>query len=161
MITQSEFYAAKLPDPVYDCFTLSHSAFSEPYRLVANQYADMTLNGAVYKAAPMDIGLSDSDAENPAVTASFPRLVVGREFNAATKRITDAGRMEPIEAKYERFIPTVQTGPVKKRTLHVVDSGGIVKTGETVSVKAGQVNKMTMGVADIYDVSIFTGLETV
>lgn len=161
MVTQAEFYATKRKEPEYHCITLSHSAFDAPYRLVADQYQDVTLNGAVYKAAAMTVGLTDADAENPAVSIGFPRLVVGREFDAQKKKIALSGRMEPIEVKYEKFIPAVQDGPVRKRTLYAVDSGGIVTNESTVSVKAGRVNKMVLGVSNTYDVSVWTGLETV
>lgn len=161
MVTQAEFYASKRKEAEYHCITLSHPDFDAPYRLLADQYANVTLNGNEYKAAAMTIGLTDSDAENPAVSIGFPRLVVGREFAEQKKKITLSGRMEPIEVKYEKFIPTVQSVPVRKRTLYAVDSGGIVTSPESITIKAGRVNKMTMDVSSIYDVSVWTGLETI
>jgi len=161
MVTQAEFYSSKRKEPEFHCITLTHSAFDAPYRLVFNQFQTVNLNGNDYIPVYGAITLTDSDAENPAVTISFPRIVVGREFDKQKKKIAESGRMEPIQVKYEKFIPSVQSAPVRTRTLYAVDSGGIVTNGETVSIKAGRVNKMTMDVADIYDVTVWTGLETV
>lgn len=161
MVTQAEFYATKRKEAEFHCLTFDHPDFDAPIRLVFNQFADVTLNCNTYTATVGTVDTSTMEGETPSISITFPRIVVGRDFKKQLKKITDSGRMSPISGTYEKFIPSVQLAPVRQRTLHVVENSGIAMNGSSVTVKLGEVNRLTKDVADLYDISIFTGLETV
>ena len=152
-----EFWTTKSPLPEFHAVTFEHPGFEAPFRLVANQFAEVTLGGHVHTPAPMTIKPPDSKSDaQPRLTLAFPRQVVGRQFKQQLARIT--GTRSPITVRYEVYLGTTDAPQVTWK-LYVSEEGGISFNSEAVQVTATDDNPMRRGVAVIYDPNIFTGLE--
>lgn len=154
---KAEFWSKKSPLPEYHAVTFSHPSFSAPVRLVANQFATVTLGGNVHTPAPMQITPPDqrSDA-NSKLTVAFPRAVVGRAFKQ--QLALTAGSRDPITCTHAVYLGDTTT-PEVTRVLYVSDAGGVQFSADTVQVTATVDNPMRRSVATTYDPAIFTGLE--
>lgn len=158
-MTPSEFWSTKSPMPEYHSITFSHPAFESPIRLVANQFAAVTLGGYVHTPAPMTIKPPDQTGNAQAkLSMAFPRQVVGREFKRQLK--LTAGSREPITVRYALYLDDLAT-PALTWNLYVSDAGGVSFTADSVQVVATDSNPMRRAVAQIYDPSIYTGLELI
>lgn len=158
-VSKQVFWATKSPLPEYHSITFNHPNFDSPVRLVANQFAEVTLGGFVHTPAPMQIKPPDQTGDSQSkLTMGFPRQVVGREFKRKL-RLIGASR-EPITVVYAVYLDDLTT-PAVTWSLYVSDAGGITFTSEAVQVVATDSNPMRRAVAPIYEPSVFTGLELI
>lgn len=156
---KATFWATKSPLAEYHSITFEHPAFSAPFRLVANQFAEVTLGGQVHQPAPMSIKAPDQKSDTQAkLTMSFPRQVVGREFKRQLKLIQASGSREPIAVTYAIYLGDTAT-PQMTWQLYAAEAGGVSFTADAVQVTATDDNPMRRSAGVIYDPSIFTGLE--
>lgn len=155
------FWSTKSSLPEYHSVVFEHPAFVEPFRLVANQFAPVTLGGFVHQPAPMTVRPPDqrSDAQ-PRLTLAFPRQVVGREFKRNLQRIVDSGLRDPITVTYAMYLGDTIT-PQMSWVLYASEANGVAFNESTVQVTATDTNPMRRAVAPIYDPSVFTGLELI
>ena len=153
------FWSSKSPLAEYEAITLDHPAFTAPFRLVANQYAEVTLDGNVFTPVAMKITPPDqrSDAQ-PKLVMNFPRQVVGRTFKQQMKLVKESGSRAPITVTYAVYLG-VTTAPQVTWNLYAANQGGIQFTPDTVQVQATIDNPMRRQVGTIYDPTIWTGLE--
>ena len=158
-MTPAEFWATKSPKPEYHTITFEHPAFDGPIRLVANQFASVTLGGNAHTPAPMTIKPPDQAGNAQArLTMTFPRQVVGREFKRQLK--LTAGTRTPITVRYAVYLDDLAV-PALTWRLYVSDAGGVTFTGDGVQVTATDDNPMRKSAAVIYDPSVYTGLEII
>lgn len=161
-MTPQEFWATKSKRPEFLAVVFEHPEFEEPIRLVANQFEPVTLGGSVHTPCSMVISPPEQSNEPIAsLKVSFPRAVVGREFKRKLKSITAAGRLAPITVSYRHYIGTDLDLPAMSWVLYVGKSGGVVFTPEVVQVTATDANPMRLSAAEIYDPTVFTGLQAV
>jgi hypothetical protein len=158
-MNKEEFWATKSPLPEFHSITFSHPSFAAPIRLVANQFAAVTLGGFAHQPAPMTIKPPDQTGNAQAkLSMAFPRQVVGREFKKQLK--LTAGSRVPITVRYAVYLDDLAT-PALTWDLYVSDAGGVTFTADSVQVVATDDNPMRRSAAAIYDPSIFTGLELI
>jgi len=158
-MTPAEFWATKSPLPEYHAVTFDHPNFDAPIRLVANQFAQVTLGGNVHEPAPMSLKAPDQKSGAQAkLTMAFPRIVVGRQFKQQLKLV--AGSRDPITVLYAVYLDDLDT-PALTWNLFVSDAGGVTFSSDTVQVVATDDNPMRRAVAPIYDPAVFTGLELI
>lgn len=155
------FWTTKSPLAEYHGVTFSHQSFDAPFRLVANQFAEVTLGGAVHTPAPMTIKAPDQRGDvQPKLTLAFPRAVVGREFKRQLRLIAATGSREPIAVSYAVYLGDT-AAPEITWNLYAAEDGGIQFSAESVQVTATIDNPMRRAVAPIYDPAVFTGLEII
>lgn len=158
-MTKEEFWATKSPLPEYHTITFEHPAFDAPIRLVANQFASVVLGGFAHMPAPMTIKPPDQTGNAQAkLTMTFPRQVVGREFKRQLALV--GGSRVPITVRYQVYLEDLAV-PALSWNLYVSDSGGVTFTADGVQVTATDDNPMRRPAAEIYDPSVFTGLEII
>jgi protein involved in polysaccharide export with SLBB domain len=158
-MNKEEFWATKSPLPEFHSITFSHPSFAASIRLVANQFAAVTLGGYVHTPAPMTIKPPDQTGNAQAkLSMAFPRQVVGREFKRQLK--LTAGSRVPITVRYAVYLDDLAT-PALTWNLYVSDAGGVSFTAESVQVVATDDNPMRRSAAVIYDPSVYTGLELI
>lgn len=158
-MTPAEFWATKPTIAEYHGVTFSHPDFDAPIRLVANQFAPVTLGGFEHQPAPMTIKAPDQTGNSQAkLNLAFPRQVVGREFKRQLKLVT--GSRDPIGVLYALYLDDLGT-PALTWRLYVSDAGGVTFTADGVQVTATDDNPMRRHVAPIYDPAVFTGLELI
>lgn len=151
------YWATKSPLPEYHSIIIEHPSFDAPFRLVANQFEEVTLGGEVHTPTSMSIKQPDrqSDAQ-PKLTLSFPREVVGRDFKQQLQKINRA-TPAPLKVKYAVYLGD-QVTPQITWDLFASDSAGIAFSNTSVSINATVDNPMRRDVGPIYDPSVFTGL---
>lgn len=155
------FWTTKSPLPEFHAITFAHPAFTQTFRLVANQFEEVTLAGEVHTPAPMTIRPPEQKGDvQPRLVMAFPRQVVGMEFKRQMRRVYAASSREPISVTYSVFLG-VTDAPQITWQLYVAEQGGIQFGPETVQVTATDDNPMRRNVALIYDPSVFTGLSIV
>jgi len=153
-----EFWSSKSPLPEFHSVTFTHPAIG-PFRLVANQFAPVTLGGFEHTPAPMTIKPPDQSSNAQArLTMAFPRQVVGREFKRQLALIVASGSREPISVTYAIYLGDTAV-PQLTWSLYVGDASGVQFTADAVQVVATDSNPMRRAVGPIYDPSVFTGLE--
>lgn len=158
-MTPAEFWATKSKKPEYMAIVFNHPEFDEPIRLVADQFAEVTLGGYVHTPVPMKVNLPDQSGDPiQKLSVSFPRPVVGRQFKQRLKAISAGGRMSPITVSYRHYIHDDLENPAMSYDLYVARDGGVVFTSDAVQVTATDVNPMRLNVSQIYDPAVFTGL---
>lgn len=158
---KAEYWATKSPLPEFHSVVFTHPAFESPIRLVANQFAEVTLGGEVHTPAAMSIKQPEvqSDAQ-PKLALTFPRQVVGREFKRQLRRITESGVIAPIAVAYAVYLGSTDV-PQVTWELFVSDANGITFSNSGVSVNATIDNPLRQQAGPIYDPAIFTGLELI
>lgn len=155
------FWSTKSPDPEFHAVTFAHPSFSAPFRLVANQFEEVTLGGFVHTPAPMTIRPPEqSGSAQPRLTLSFPRQVVGREFKRQLRLLDISGSRDPISVTYAVYLGDTDA-PEITWALYVSDQSGIQFNADVVQVTASDDNPMRRFAAPIYDPSVFTGLELI
>lgn len=158
---KATFWGSKSPLPEWHAITFAHPAFSEPFRLVANEFAEVTLGGHVHQPAPMTIKPPESKGDvQPKLTLAFPRQVVGREFKRQLRLITDSGSREPIKVTYAIYLGDTDAPEITWQ-LYAAEAGGVTFNASTVQVTATDTNPMRLSAALIYEPSTFTGLELI
>ena len=158
---KATFWATKSPLAEYHAITFEHPSFEAPFRLVANQFAPVTLGGQVHTPAPMSIKAPDQKSDTQArLTMSFPRQVVGREFKRQLRLIQSSGSREPISVTYAIYMGDT-TAPEMTWSLYAAEAGGVQFSTDAVQVVATDNNPMRRQVGVIYDPAIFTGLELI
>lgn len=159
---KATFWATKSPLAEYEAVVFDHPAFSAPIRLVANQFAEVTLDGEVHTPAPMTIKPPTQGAggSSPKLTITFPRQVVGREFKQQLALIVEAGDRTPITVTYSLYLG-VTSAPQVTWTLYASDAGGVAFSRDAVQVTATLDNPMRRAVAPVYLPEVFTGLQQV
>lgn len=161
-MTPQEFWATKSKLPEFLAVVFEHPEFDSPIRLVANQFEPVTLGGFEHTPCTMTITPPEQSNEPIAsLKATFPRAVVGREFKRKLASITAAGRLAPITVTYRHYIGSDLDVPALSWSLYVSKSGGVVFTPEVVQVTATDANPMRRSAAEIYDPTVFTGLQSV
>lgn len=156
---KATFWATKSPLAEYHAITFLHPSFEAPFRLVANQFAEVTLGGYVHTPAPMSVKAPDQKSDTQAkLTMSFPRQVVGREFKRQLRLIQASGSREPIAVTYAIYLGDTAT-PQMTWQLYAAEAGGVSFTADAVQVTATDDNPMRRKAGVIYDPSTFTGLE--
>ena len=155
------FWSTKSPRPEFHAVTFAHPSFEEPFRLVANQFAEVTLGGLVHNPAPMTIKRPDqtSDAQ-PRLQITFPRAVVGKQFREQLAIVTASGSREPITVTHDIYLGDTDV-PQLSWTLYVSDANGVAFNAESVQVTATDSNPMRQAVAPVYDPAEYTGLELI
>lgn len=158
---KSTFWSTKSPRPEFHAVTFSHPSFDAPIRLVANQFADVTLGGLVHTPAPMTIKRPDqtSDAQ-PRLQITFPRAVVGKQFREQLAIVTASGSRAPITVTHSIYLGDTDA-PQLTWTLYVSDANGVAFNAESVQVTATDSNPMRRAVAPVYDPAEYTGLELI
>lgn len=158
-MTPAEFWATKSKRPEYLVVIFEHPEFEDAIRLVADQFAPVTLGGHACTPVAMQVAPPEQTAEPVAkLKVTFPRVVVGREFKRRLREITSAGRLSPITVTYQHFIGTDLAIPAMSWVLYVAKDGGIVFTTDSVQVTATDVNPMRLSASEIYDPTVYTGL---
>lgn len=158
-MTPQEFWATKSPLPEFHSITFSHPAFEAPIRLVANQFAAVTLGGFAHQPVPMTIKPPDQTGNAQAkLSMAFPRQVVGREFKRQLK--LTAGSRAPIAVRYALYLDELAT-PALTWNLYVSDAGGVTFSADGVQVTATDDNPMRRSAAVIYEPGVYTGLELI
>lgn len=161
MTTKEQFWATKSPLPEYHAITFAHPAFAAPFRLVANQFAEVTLGGAVHTPAAMTITPpTQKSDEQPKLTMVFPRQVVGRQFKQQLRLIEASGSREPITVTYAVYLGDTDA-PKLTWNLYAAEQGGVQFTQDGVQVTATVDNPMRRRVGVIYEPGVFTGLELI
>ncbi len=153
------FWSTKSPLPEFHAVVFEHPEFEAPFRLVANQFAEVTLGGHVHTPCPMSIKPPDQKGDaQPKLTMSFPRQLVGRDFKRQLNRVTASGSREPIAVTYSIYLGVTDTPQVTWQ-LYAAESGGVAFNADSVQVSATDDNPMRRAVGLIYDPNVFTGLE--
>lgn len=153
------FWATKSPRPEWHAVVFTHSLFPAPFRLVANQFAEVTLGGYVHTPAPMTINPPRLTGDGLSkLEMAFPRQVVGRQFKQNLALL--AGSREPIAVTYSVYLGDTDA-PELTRSFYVSDAGGVQFSAENVQVTATDDNPLRRAVALIYDPATFTGLELI
>lgn len=156
-----EFWAQKPALPEYHAITFDHPDLAAPVRLVANQFAAVTLGGNSHAPVAMQLQPPDSRSDgNATLRMAFSRPVVGRQFKAALRTIAEAGSREPITVQYAVYLGDTST-PEITWDLYVAEAGGVTFRGDTVQVVATLDNPMRSDVSTIYDPTVYTGLQSV
>jgi hypothetical protein len=156
---KATFWATKSPLAEYHAVVFDHPSFESPIRIVANQFASVTLAGNEYLPAPMTIKPPEQSADaRVRLQIGFPRAVVGQEFKRRLLQVTGAGVQNPITVTYSVYLG-VTDAPQLTWELYVSDANGVAFGRETVQVTATDSNPMRRACAPIYDPSVFTGLE--
>lgn len=156
---RKEFWASKNPAPQYQTIVIEHPAFDAPFRLVADVFAPVTLGGHVHQPAPMSIKPPDQTGDATAKLAfGFPRNVVGREFKRQLRLLRASGSRVPITVRYSVYLDDL-SNPAITWPLYVAEANGITFNGATVQVNATLDNPMRASAAEVYDPSVYTGLE--
>lgn len=152
------YWSTKSPLPEWHAVMFEHPAFDAPTRLVANQFAPVTLGGHVHTPAPMTIKPPDQTPDNqPRLRMGFPRQVVGRQFKQQLALIRASGSLAPIDVTYSVYLGDTDA-PELTWELFVSDAGGVQFGANTVQVTASDDNPMRRKVAPIYTPDVFTGL---
>lgn len=160
-MTKEEFWATKSPLAQYHAITFDHAEFVAPFRLVANQFASVTLDGNVHTPVAMQLKVPDVGIDSTApLTMAFPRQVVGRQFKAALALIAAAGSRDPVEVTYSVYLG-VTSSPQITIVRYISDRAGVQFRGDTVQVQATVDNPMRRATGRIYDPEVFTGLELI
>lgn len=155
---RATYWSTKSPLPEYWAVTFDHPAFSQPFRLVANQFAEVVLAGAVHTPAPMSIKPPEQKGDTrPRLTVSFPREVVGRIFKQELARVAASASREPIVVVFAIYLGQTDE-PQTTWRMFVADGAGVAFNSSTVQVSATVDNPMERGVSTIYDPATFTGL---
>lgn len=158
-MTPAQFWAQKSTRPEYLTVTFEHPEMGEPIRLVADQFAPVTIAGNVYTPAPMSITPPEQTNDPIAkLRVGFPRAVVGREFKRRLKQISIGGRLSPISVTYAHWLGSDLSAPVSSWSLYVDRDAGIVFGPETVQVTATDDNPLRLNCSEIYDPAVWTGL---
>lgn len=158
---KKEFWATKSPLPEFHAISFEHPAFEQPFRLVADQFAEVTLGGHVHTPAPMTIKPPDQKSDSqPKLAMSFPRQVVGREFKRQLKLIQASASREPIRVTYAVYLGDM-AAPQMTWQLYAAESGGVSFSADAVQVTATDDNPMRRMAGVIYDPAVFTGLELI
>lgn len=156
-MNKKQFWTQKPILAEYESVSFSNSSFDSTIYLVANQFAPVTLGGVVHTPCPMEVKPPNQSKDgNPAITLSFPRVVVGAEFKKQIKKITT---YEPIVVTYRTYFADDMTNPVREYVLYVDSKDGIAMNGQAVNVKATIDNPMRRNVSRIYDPAEYTGLK--
>lgn len=156
---KATFWATKSPLPEYHAIVFEHPAFDAPIRLVANQFADVVLGGQVHTAVAMTIQPPEQRGDSqPRLTISFPRQVVGRRFKQQLDRVSAYGAPASISVTYAVYLGDTDA-PQITWSLYVSDGNGVTFTADSVQVRAADDNPMLRSAAQIYDPSVYTGLE--
>jgi hypothetical protein len=156
---KSTWWATKPALAEYHAVVFEHPAFERPFRLVANQFAEVTLGGNVHTPAPMSIKPPDAKSDGqPRLNLAFPRQVVGREFKRQLRRITASGSRAPIAVTYAIYLGDTSAAQLTWR-LYAAEDGGVTFDAQGVRVSATDSNPMRLSAGVIYDPAVFTGLE--
>lgn len=156
--TERQFWAKKPVEVRYQTVVFSHAAFAAPFRLVANEWAEVTLGGNVYTPVAMDIRPPKSGpGEQPKLTLSFARQQVGRDFKAQLRLVRAAASRDPVQVVYAVWLADTDA-PKRSWTLYADDRGGISFDPQTVQVSATVDRLRRVSRAPIYDPGVFTGL---
>lgn len=152
------FWASKSPLAEYHAITFDHPAFPGPFRLVANQFASVTLGGYAHQPVPMTIKPPDQSGDGQArLQIAFVREVVGREFKRQLRLVAASGSRAPIDVTYSVYLGNT-AAPAITWALYASESGGINFTTDSVQVVCTDNNPMRQAVAPIYTPDVFTGL---
>lgn len=156
------FWSTKSPLPEFHAVVFEHEAFDTPFRLVANQFEEVTLGGFVHTPAPMTVKDPDQagNEAQPRLTITFPRQVVGRQFKQQLALIKASGSRAPIKVTHAVYLGATDA-PQLTWVLYASDSNGVLFKADTVQVTATDDNPMRRAVAPIYDPAVFTGLELI
>ncbi|MCU0952638.1 MAG: DUF1833 domain-containing protein [Burkholderiaceae bacterium] len=157
-ITERQFWARKPVETQYQTVTFSHPAFDAPVRLVANEWAPVTLGGSLYTPAAMSIRPPQSaPTQQPKLTLSFARQQIGRAFKVQLRKIRAAGSRDPVQVDYAVWLQDTDA-PKRTWTLYADDRGGVAFDAQTVQVSATVDRLRRVSRAPIYDPGVFTGL---
>lgn len=153
------FWSTKSPLPEFHAITFDHMAFSEPIRLVANQFAPVVLSGIEHTPAAMVIKPPDQTSTSlQRLTVSFPRQYVGRRFKQELAKVQAYSQPLPISVLYSVYLGDV-SAPKLTRSFYVSDASGVQFNAEAVNVVATDDNPLRRSAAVIYDPNVWTGLE--
>lgn len=156
-----EFWSTKSKLPEYHAVVFDHPAFDAPLRLVANEFAEVTLAGEAHTPAAMGIKAPDQKGDSLAkLTLSFPRQFVGREFKRQLRLIAASGSRDPIAITYSIYTGDT-SAPQVSWHFFAADPGGVVFSPTEVQVTATVDNVMRRAVGLIYDPAVFSGLELI
>lgn len=156
--SQRAFWSQKSPAAEFDTVTFEHPAFSEPIRLVANVYSDMTFGRLLYRACAMTLQKPEQ-GKDPISTASvkFSRPVVGDEFKEVIGKLNPFDWFTPITIRLQQFTELNMSVPIQDWTLYVTEDGVRINP-TTIQIQASDDNPMILNTSQVYDIERYPGL---
>lgn len=156
---QRAFWSQKNPAAEFDTITFNHPAFSEPVRLVANVYSDMTFNGNEYRACSMEINKPEQGKDPvSSIGVKFARPQVGDEFKKIIRAMGPFDWLaSPITLTLQQFTEDDMNSPIQDWTLYVTEDG-IRISRDTLEVQASDDNPMILNMSQVYDLDRYPGL---
>lgn len=156
---KAEFWSKKPPGEVeYEAVVFDHPDFTAPFRLVANEFEEVTLSSQVHTPAAMQVKRPEVNTDGqPKLVLGFPRQVVGTTFKDQLRLINAAGSVDPITVDFAIYTGDV-SAPTVTWPMFISDAGGIAFGRDTVQVTATLDNPMRRRVAPVYTPQTFTGL---
>lgn len=157
-ITAREFWARKPVAVRYQTITFAHPAFASTFRLVANEFADVTLGGNVYRPVAMDIKEpARVPNQQPKVVLSFARQQVGREFKAQLRLVRASGSRQPVAVTFADWLQDTDA-PKRQFAAYVDDQGGVNSDASVIQVTATLARLRRESRAPRYTIDQFPGL---
>lgn len=141
---QREFFTQKNPAEEYDTIIFNHPEFSQPVRLVLNQFKPFIFGGNEYIPVAAKVNYpSQGNDLIPKLTLQFSRIYVGDEFKKIINSITPFGWQKPISMVYEQYNALSMDKPTSRYSLYVTKNG-IRFNRTSVQVTASDDNPMIL-----------------
>ncbi len=161
MPDNSTIWTTKAPVLEFDTIEFSHSSI-ETIRIVANQYDPITLLGNEYLPCFVEVQYPKIDGESqPEASFTMSRPVVGDIVQRTIRSIPPYMRIkEPVKVTLSHWSDSDLTTPMFSYVLDLSNEG-VSMSVESIGFKVEKINNMTRGVAKIYRIDEWTGLESV
>ena len=161
MPDNATIWTTKAPVLEFDTIVFSHSSI-ETIRILANQYQPMTILGNEYKPCYVEVKYPKIDGESqPEASFAMSRPVVGDLVQRTIRSIPPFMRIkEPVKVTMSHWVETDLVQPMYSYELDLSNEG-VSMSVDSVSFKVEKINTMTRGVAKIYTIDEWTGLENV
>lgn len=161
MPDNATIWTTKAPVLEFDTIEFSHSSI-ETIRILANQYQPMTILGHEYKPCYVEVQYPKIDGESqPEASFAMSRPVVGDLVQRTIRSIPPFMRIkEPVKVVMSHWSDSDLTEPMFSYELDLSNEG-VSMSVDSVSFKVEKINTMTRGVAKIYGIEEWSGLEGV
>lgn len=161
MPDNATIWTTKAPVLEFDTIEFSHSSI-ETIRIVANQYDPITLLGNEYQSCYVEVQYPKIDGESqPEASFSMARPVVGDIVQRTIRSIPPFMRIkEPVVVIMSHWSDADLSRPMFSYELNLSNEG-INMSVDSVTAKVEKINTMTRGVAKIYRIDEWSGLEGV
>lgn len=159
MPDNATIWTTKAPVLEFDTIEFSHSSI-EAIRVVANQYDPVVLLGNEYKPCYVEVQYPKIDGESqPEASFTMARPVVGDLVQRTIRSIPPYMRIkEPVKVTMSHWSDYNLTEPMFGYELDLSNEG-VSLSVDSVTFKVERINNMTRGVARIYKIDEWTGLE--